>query len=167
MKTLDEVIKALEIPKAISEWNEVTLDSEACDDALHYLSEYRSCKHLQEIWQQEAEKCKETREKFTVLYKEYMERINSIEPPNVPLTWDELRKMESKPIWIEQNMMIDSGTKDEYRQTKKEWVIVVSVDNRTAYLMSAEDGELCFVRAEYFDNPDLTDYWQAYRKERL
>lgn len=113
------------------------------------------------------EQCKETREKFSVLYKEYLERINSIESPNVPLTWEELRKMESKPIWIEQNMMIDFGTKDEYRQTKKEWVIVVSVDNRTAYLMSAEDGELCFVRAEYFDNPDLTDYWQAYRKERL
>ena len=81
VKTLDEVIKALELcssenkclyncPYSCKEGIECIDEMEK--DALHYL------KHLQEYYN---------------ISREHHE-------PNEPLTWDELQQMEGKPVWV-------------------------------------------------------------------
>ena len=78
MKTLDEVIKALQknADREMARWNEETcfISEENLLDALLYLKEYRA-----ELAQ------------------------NSGELGNDPLTWDELRQMEGKPVWSSNN----------------------------------------------------------------
>ena len=96
MKTLDEVIKACE--ETVSDVDR-GVDIEGCylgatetRDALHYL------KHLQEYYN---------------MSREHHE-------PNPALTWDELRTMEGKPVWVE--VLDDNG--DHYKWRGDGWYIV-------------------------------------------
>ena len=74
MKTLDEVIDYCEGKQTCGEWVGIA-------DALHYLKEYRDLKSTMD-WHEEME---EIRRSLT----------------NDLLTWDELKQMEGKPVWIE------------------------------------------------------------------
>jgi len=137
MKTLDEVIKAYEICHAS------VLSCEGCPydngeryrdsdcyiaDALHYLKEYRE-KHDDILRMEEA-----------LGYCEIMD--------NPPLTWDELKSMEGKPVWVEHIYY-------------KKWLIVKDVYEETIVL----DGNGFYT--QYFsDDNEKETRWQAYRKER-
>lgn len=73
---------------------------------------------------------------------------------NPPLTWDELRTMEGKPVWMED----DTGTKF-YRG----WAIVLDfeVANGNYLHYECDDySETCV------DVEDIGKTWNAYRKER-
>lgn len=83
MKTLDEVIKAVEEKLGIG--GEEAIENCLETDALHYLKVFRA-----------------EREHLDELHRELVK-----ENDNNPLTWEELQQMEGKPVWIED----DTGTK--------------------------------------------------------
>ena len=155
MKTLDEVIKAFE--HCTDQNPDPDYDSCAecpyCDavkgccrdnahmtDALHYLREYRSEKVMWEAdrkgyldW---IEQYKEAREKHQQVVIELKR--------NDPLTWDELKQMEGKPVWVE---------------PVKEWMLITEVDE--------EDCDIWLLSLDGLDyDLMLHENWQAYRKEK-
>ena len=132
MKTLDEVIKNFEICRkarlnlircdgctyAIGD-NDFCIDCNETD-VLEWLKGYRAHIELDKI----RDKC---------------------EAENEPLTWDELRTMEGKPVWVEA---------DE----KERWRIIREVSSEHLILESGLPLHKCWM-----NHPDG---WQAYRKER-
>lgn len=133
MKTLDEVIKAFEIC-----WEQETCNDECpykgqpCTkqreiDGLNYLKQYKDLQYG------------------------YIKAMADLED-NPPLTWDELRGMQNKPVWVE-------------GQYPHSWCIVREVQK---YMDGTEeivlDGLNCKIgigRKEKYGTG-----WQAYRKER-
>lgn len=135
MRTLDEVIDALEVCSQIdAECDKCPYKSTAkgwCEekdrDALHYLRIFQA--HEQRV-----------RDQLDALKDEYR--------PNDPLTWDELREMEGKPVWV------------EHKHYSK-WLIVYEVYEHTIVL----DGNGFYV--QYFsDDNEKEIRWKAYKKER-
>lgn len=142
MKTLDEVIKAFECcgnDESDSNCEKCSYIGISCclerdNDALHYLRKYRAT--MDDI---EAEK---------MLYFKAMER----ETDNSPLSWDELKQMESTPVWLEWSS--DGAC--------VAWVLIAySVYNDIKYFRYGDDRCFTLTRDEYEPGK-----WQAYRKER-
>lgn len=146
MKTLDEVIKALEIctsgycsnPDGYCPYLNIDND---CDTRLRKLDALEYLKKLKRI---EAKI-----EKIAIGNVE--DTLSKMDNP--PLTWDELKTMEGKPVWLERT--------EKYCVPR--WAIVDeiykwdSIDDSTV-IMQPEDEELFL--------SDLGKSWQAYRKER-
>lgn len=92
MKTLDEVIdnfeKACDLERrcencsgCLGQENGCPYDgAESVPDALHYLKEYRDYRNANKTVTQDG---------------------SVAEAENEPLTWDELKQMEGKPVWVE------------------------------------------------------------------
>lgn len=134
MKTLDEVIKAFEI---CIDYYCSNAEHDVCPyfgesdmgcmkepekDALHYLREFQG---LSKMWNDMLDK----------------------EQENQPLTWDELRTMEGKPVWV------------ECKFYSHQWAIIGEVtENRIRfYGPRLVDGE---------PQEEMGVTWQAFRKER-
>lgn len=129
MKTLDEVIEIVEERKA--HYDEVgcfychysnradCVDGCVLADVLHYMKEYRDLKSTMD-WHAQMEEIR-----------------NSIE--NVPFTWEQLKAMEGKPVWVEESA--ENGLWWTY------WVIWEG-DNPV------------------LPKKDYSTKWNAYRKER-
>ena len=140
MKTLDEVIKAHEICMSYpddendyckgcpyAEDGEPKCYGADKEDALHYLKEYKA-----EL-------------DTTAALPDYYELVNFWAEQQAinPLTWQELKQMEGKPVWVEDE--------DCYSR----WKIINGV---------YDDG-ISF--GDYFLNKnEFGTVWQAYRKER-
>lgn len=136
MRTLDEVIKAFEIcivdnggtckgcPYSDENGEPICIGDDK-EDALFYLKEYR--------WVQD--NCADAlAEKFP--------------NQNPPLTWNELKQMLGKPVWV------------EHKHYSK-WLIVYEVYENTIVL----DGNGYYT--QYFsDDNDKEVRWKAYRRER-
>lgn len=133
MKTLDEVIDALEICGHDESPKCPYFDTEhwcCCEDhmrsiyplkkdALHYLKEYQ------------------------VLGKDLVKLGNEA------LTWDELKSMEGKPVWVEQ-----------HHGDTKGWLLI---------LRKCDDVVICTTKHGnwfYLYKASCGEKWQAYRKER-
>lgn len=156
MKTLDEVIKALEYCQNpvddLGNCKEECPYIHCCDpectavkeDALHYLKEYKA---KQEDLEQKNDHVCEMAKTICEQYDRLCNRLAE-EYRNEPLTWDELRTMTGKPVWVEallyKQWAIIAYVGDEH--IRFEGVNLYAPESRT--YMSAEDG------------------WQAYRKER-
>ena len=132
MKTIDEVIESITKQSGLEIRNvrkpdkdRFWVDRETYMDALHYLREYRD-KHDEMLKTEEA-----------LGYCEMAE--------NRPLTWDELRQMEGKPVWVEAD-------------GKERWRIIREVSSEHLILESGLPLHRCWM-----NHPDG---WQAYRKER-
>ena len=146
MMTLDEVIKALTIcknPDINRNCKDCPMpDTHGCmdilmTDALHYLKEYR---------EKREEICKIA--KIMADSWELRKQTMAFEDRNEPLTWDELKQMEGKPVWV------------EHKHYNK-WLVVYEVYENTIVL----DGNGFYT--QYFsDDNDKEVRWQAYRKER-
>ena len=126
MKTLDEVIKAFEqcndkcYECAYHLGNSCIIKRNS--DALHYLKAY-----------------KDDKDDLTALRAFWKEQ-----QANPALTWEELKQMEGKPVWV------------EYDGYKPMWDIVDKIINeRTIETYN------CMLH-----NEGIGIYWQAYRKER-
>ena len=126
MKTLDEVIKANECcdhgePDSRCEdcpYNGIgACCAERETDALQWLKGYRAHIELDKL----RDKC---------------------EAENDPLTWDELRQMEGKPVWVE---------------PCKEWMLITEIETEPHIWLLSLDG---------MDYDMSLHEWQAYRKER-
>lgn len=139
MKTLDEVITAYEIcvdnSKDCGSCPYDTTENNGCQaaeknkDALHYLKEYQ-------------------RYQNTPSRMVHMAMCDE----NNPLTWDELKQMVEKPVWIEAESL-SVGVCPYW----KDWYIIKSFSNDE--FMHCNDG---------FEWAKETQgrLWQAYRKER-
>lgn len=128
MKTLDEVIAELE-------------DEGLFADALHYLKEYKANQEDPDGDHQQLEKSRALLQDF---YR------------NDPLSWNELKQMKGKPVWVEAN-------DGQY----KGWVIV----GKFYSLLEKEDLDAhvdlyYFGRSMEYSKEMYGYYWQAYRKER-
>ncbi len=139
MKTLDEVVKAMEYCKN-HDWccKECPYrDEDICyeEDALHYLKEYQRYQNTP------------SRNGHMALV-DYFEESQK----NPPLTWDELKSMEGKPIWIDSES-ISVGVSPYW----KDWYIIKSFSNDE--FMYCNDG---FEWAKEMQGR----MWQAYRKGR-
>lgn len=149
MKTLDEVIEAIGFCKSgnLSKCKDCPyigtceLDyAVLSDDVLHYLREYRD-KHEEMLQMEEA-----------LGYCEMSE--------NRPLTWDELRTMEGKPVWVEIWEATDSDFV-QYRWGNGAWYIVKDfVSGALAEYCQLTPNRRTWIKQSYGEE------WQAYRKER-
>lgn len=138
MKTLNEVIKALEICTSDHGGCEGCPYAPDCkpdkkwDDELHYL------KHLQEYYEMS-----ETHD------------YSRLKPYNPPLTWDELLQMEGKPVWVEilsDEIDLSSRWMMVARETKAHSLPLAYTDDIGHWIYGHED--------------NLGKTWQAYRKEK-
>ena len=177
-KSLDEVIKALEIcdetvtancpdcPYDIDCENVPGEDLRA--DALHYLKEYKikrarielqvhACddreQRLQEEiarYQEAVKNCGLAENRYKRLYEETSQKLEQASQ-NLPLTWEELKTMAGKPVWI------------EHPETKiGRWIVIAKITGRNEDLacMNATDAW-----GSYWKKYQGLE-WQAYRKER-
>ena len=122
MKTLDEVIATMEYEAQYNCGEQRSYDA----DAIHYLKEFQS---LSKMWNDKLDK----------------------EQDNPPLTWDELKQMDGKPVWVEDYI-------DEPEDTTKYWAIYRRIDK-------AQETEYALLSEYFYDKAEYGKTWQAYRKE--
>lgn len=151
MKTLDEVIdnfeKACDLERRCEgcsgclgqEYGCPNDGAECVPDALHYLKVLKDILDPLKVKKNSHEiTCPWCQSKIAILLPE----------SNEPLTWDELKQMEGKPVWI------------EFEKNGNHWLIITDIKSNGAV-----------GRGVYGENAPLykdrigTD-WQAYRKER-
>lgn len=155
MKSLEEVIEAEEICSQMdAECSRCPYKATAkgwCEekdrDALHYLKVLKDISDPLKVKKNSHEiTCPQCNSVIAILLPE----------SNEPLTWDELKAMEGKPVWVE----ADDG---KY----KGWVVV----EKFYSLFENEDLD-AHVNLYYFgcsmeySKEMYRYYWQAYRKER-
>lgn len=160
MKTLDEVIEAERhcIGKGCQgcPYDIVTYGGscDCSDDAFHYLKEY---KDKEAMYDSAFKIMEQARKQYHESVRQYVSAHANLyaEEPNDPLTWDELKQMEGKPVWVE---YINSTAKAwalvlpaPYYIAKQNLISVKYSFTRSRILLSKKD---CGIR------------WQAYRKER-
>ena len=125
MKSLDEVIQEFERQEAFVEYY-MQYGTQCRSDALHYLKEYRTTQTA------------------------YIKAIADLED-NPPLTWDELKQMKGKPVWV-----------DFPWSPGGEWMLVYEIiDDEIANLHRANGR-----RYHHAERKTMGELWQAYRKER-
>ena len=97
MVTIDEVITGM---------TELILSGKTADvkstvrDALHYLKEYRSEKAM---WEADRKGYLNWIEQYKEAREKHQQAVIELKK-NPPLTWDELRTMEGKPVWVEHHL---------------------------------------------------------------
>lgn len=135
MKTLDEVIELCEKILTFAYLPKDDTTSTA-GIALFYLREYREIKnHLA---------CMNNAE----IRGDSTQIIN-----NPPLTWDELKQMEGKPVWVEDNI-------DEPEDLTKYWAIYRRIEK-------TQETEYALLCDLYYDKAQYGETWQVYRKEHI
>ena len=135
--TLDGVITALE--RVDDTWQNVRNSLQYPDlrDALHYLKEYKKDRENPDGDHQQLEKARALLQEFFA---------------NPPLTWDELKTMEGKPVWVEW-----TKTEESYWCFVGEWF---DDDEMRIYHIGRD-------YADYIHKTIYTpDIVQAYKKER-
>ena len=163
MKTLDEVIKAFEQCKddkcyECAYHEKVHADScitKRKSDALHYLRAFRDAKDTLEREKDKYAEAVKNCERAENIYKQKQKAAEDAlwkiaSEPNPALTWDELKQMFHRPVWIETT-------------AKKGWNIIVSIDGADMQVIhTAHRGP----KLSGFSKADLGVTWNAYRKER-
>lgn len=152
MKTLDEVIKGFECCQEINcaecpyaNWDNTDVvhcnDTKKDDDALHYLLEYRTEKQI----------LNDRKEHYEYWEHKYYAELEK----NDPLSWDELKTMEGKPVWVEYNLHLSDRD-----ARSRMWIIVQKI------MPWRQDDELIYYSGFVFGKKEQGKTWQAYRKER-
>lgn len=144
--TLDEVIIGIK--------EQMGLGDPILIDALHYLKEYQDVKNALNTEREELIEAycqwKDAKEKLEAQTSQMMWVDNHFQfeiSDNPPLTWDELKQMEGKPVWIQEG---DHGY----------WIIIdnFSITSYGYHWLNSVEGCL---EKEY-----MGISWQAYRKEK-
>ena len=155
MKTLDEVIKAMDHVEFCCTNCKLQFDCDEVEcfleDALHYLKELKDILDPLKVKKISHEiTCPKCNSVIAILLPE----------SNEPLTWDELKTMEGKPVWVEVLEATDSDFV-QYRWGNGAWYIVKDF----ALGALAEYCQLTPNRRTWIKQ-SYGEYWQAYRKER-
>lgn len=155
MKTLDEVLEAKTYEVGLNSkadcW-EVPIDLYGV--IIHYLHEYRDAKNTLDVerknsieaycqWRDAKEKLEAQTSQTMWVDKHFQFEISD----NPPLTWDELKAMIGKPIWVEMDDI-------------KFWTVVD--DFRTICNQEC----LCCSKGYMCRSTHTRGDWQAFRKER-
>lgn len=156
MKNIEDVIKAYECKKSIEDkCNECPYITE-CDDKYHCECEARdndALRYLKE-YRDDRRNFSEAISNCGKALNKYIMDINTLaqQEENLPLTWDELRTMDGKPIWVE-----EIGTK----YATPHWEIHCGI-------MEGYDGDenLYLQPFEVLTKYTLGKTWQAYRREK-
>ena len=137
MKTLDEVIKEQERCNTYPNCHFCYLHSgsicSSIRDALHYLKAYRDGK-----------------DDLTALRAYWKEQYD-----NPPLTWDELKTMKGKPVWVEWISGCWKGS--------SKWVLINGIDDLMIMFTAIDVAMESY--GGHFREISLGKTWQAYRKE--
>ena len=155
MKTLDEVIKALE-NVALADTDGESEGYFLAVDALHYLKMYRSEMRMyaenQKYWETEL---KQKIKDFGDAKDRYIAKLKELDigTLNEPLTWDELKAMEGKPVWVE---LLYHHPEQKY----KYWDVIKRFDAVEGYDL------IDLAQTGYLYKSLLNREWQAFRKGR-
>ena len=181
MKTLDEVIKALEMctdydaecegcPYREDNTGGLECEMRNLEEVLHYLKEFQG---LSKMWNNKLDELERTKKMcFEFVGSKMIEAEKQgtalicpncgdefiiLPESNDPLTWDELKQMEGKPVWVESHGSITEFTG---------WVIVSNFHHDMVhFIFSHYDGD--FLTYEMVvPQEQMGEKWQAYRKER-
>lgn len=145
MKTLDEVITTLDYCMFSSDCTpcayKQTKDCQRTksQDALHYLRQYRSDKVE---WEAQKKAYEDWIEQYKEARDKHQQAVIELKK-NDPLSWDELKQMEGKPVWVE---------------PVKEWMLITEIDK--------EEDQVWLLSLDGQDYDFGSHNWQAYRKER-
>ena len=147
MKTLDEVIWAVEnCDSAIDDCAHCSYCKDDCEDlrslradAIHYLKEYRD---TDENYKKAIAHVIEVIDHYEKMVADYLADNNP------PLTWDELKQMEGKPVWVEALLY-------------KQWAVIAYVGSDH---IRFEGANLYAPESRVYMGE--ANGWQAYRKER-
>lgn len=159
MKTLDEVIEQHEFCLAIGEaacgdcrYRDQDRICRMREDALYHLKMYRSDMRMyaenQKYWENEL---KQKIKDFGDAKERYIAKLKELDVGtlNAPLTWDELKQMKGKPVYVICHTLKTKG-----------WALVDYVDDdRIDFALPSAMGLALFEH-------QLGKTWQAYRKER-
>lgn len=154
-------------------------------DALHYLKEYRmqlddivaKRKVLEYKTAQYEQMCdtvqkqgQEHEDRLQAEIARYLEAVKNCEDVslkaekviidavrNDPLTWDELKQMEGKPVYVE--LLSHDMFDDPSHRVDSDWWVIGEV--RKDDIIAA-----CYLDEMELCEEDLGNTWQAYRKER-
>ena len=148
-KPMDEVIAGI-MQTLLSGYCPADNDMEhILQDAMSYLNEYRSDKLIWESdrkhYEDWIEQYKDSRDKHQQAVKEMLK--------NPPLTWDELKEMVGKPVWIQWTVM---GV-----WAYGNWNLIQDADEDRIWFVD-KDGDVF----DELEKEDQGHLWQAYRKER-
>ena len=133
---------------------------EVRDDALHYLKMYRSDQEQWGFFQKNYEdELKQKIKDFGDAKERFVKRLKELDVGilNDPLTWDELRTMERKPVWMEYNLHLSDK---DARSRSRMWIIVQKI------MPWRQDDELIYYSGFVFSKEEIGKTWQAYRKEK-
>ena len=148
MKTLDEVIEYFNHQ---CKMRHVYLTEDAgawFADALHYLKKYRE--EDKELGRALNDACNAE--------AEYNRLVEDLER-NDPLTWDELKTMEGKPVWVEEI--------EDDKILFGQWDIISGFSYSENFdLINYENPIIDFYKSGNRTKFGLGKTWQAYRKER-
>lgn len=157
MKTIDEIIETVTgLDCEGGGW--WLLSGEDKDYVLHYLKEGRSDRILLErerkYWKNLLSKSVEGYREARNLFIQKAKQLG-IGTLNDPLSWDELKEMVGKPVWVEEKYSLS----DEWYG---KWEVIDDVweDN------CAEDTYLQMTNENSLHKDVMGTLWQAYRKER-
>ena len=89
--------------------------------------------------------------------QEYYNMSREHHEPNPALTWEQLKQMEGKPVWVEEQYAL---SKDWHGA----WHIVDMLHDGEFW--DEEEKELLTTDEDRFRKDGLGKTWQAYRKER-
>ena len=158
MKTLDEVIdnitkqSALEIRDVKKpEKDRFWVDRETYNDALYYLRMYYSDKVQ---WESDRKHYEDWIEQYKDSKNKHQQAVTEM-LKNPPLSWDELKQMEGKPVWMEltypEGKYFHWGIIYDFQKVGYEFMLLRGFSELDPFgVMGKEQGKT----------------WQAYRKER-
>ena len=163
MKPLNEVIKAMEncygsdaeCCDKCSYTMEVTGHGVICrkcdleDDALHYLKELRDMTDIPMEYFESGGTLQNFADTSQITCPKCHSEFVILPDANNPLTWDELKSMKGKPVWV-----VEEGY-----QTWEYWSLVYWMKDDELTLLN-ENGQMTYSKNEQ------GTVWKAYRKER-
>lgn len=165
MKTIDDVLKAYDIcinEKSCDDCPYTEHDEEgkwACSlcgdctrDTVYYLEQYKKTKELLFDVLKRLEKSEN-------LYHDTVTELSKWEDEDwkdrcLPLTWDELKQMVGKPVWIEYNLHLS----DKFFH-RGIWIIIPRIE---FWL----NDEVITYNGYFFCKSEMEEYWKAYKKEK-
>ena len=168
MNTLDKVIKATQniqttFKEGCLNCNFYVVCKQDCyfEDLLHYLNDY---KKKDKKYESALERLEESRKRYLSEYQKIEDEYDELKDwwaeehaENVPLTWQELKQMEGKPVWVEVYEPIDEKT----GWHTASWKLIEFINDEYFDVRDSDGEQECFYKSE-----NDCYCWQAYRKER-
>ena len=152
MRTLDEVIEIA------SDWTNGFDEMSIEKQMLYYLKMYRSDQEQWGFFQKNYEdELKQKIKDFGDAKERFVKRLKELDigTLNDPLSWEQLKQMTGKPVWVEYNLHISDRD-----ARSRMWIIVQKI------MPWRQDDELIYYSGFVFGKKEIGKTWQAYRKER-